>query len=168
MNLQSLSALLAAIVTAAIATSVVLRDRRQPSSVRFAALCFTLCAWHVARFLDATLDWEPVWVLSLFAAVAIPILSVRFFRSLFHEGFHHGMSGEPEGETRGVLRQTPRWMLAITGTFVLAIGYSLVFPKLRLLHKLPFAVSMAAYVFGGLYASMVIVYRKYRRTLAHV
>jgi signal transduction histidine kinase len=166
-NLQSLSALLAAIVTAAIATSVVLRDRRQPSSVRFAVLCFTLCAWHVARFLDATLDWEPVWVMSLFAAVAIPILSVRFFRSLFQEGFMQGKAGEPPA-ARGAPRQTPRWMVVVTALFMLFIAYSLVFPRARLLHKLPFAVTMAAYVFGGLYASMVIVYRKYRRTLAPV
>ena len=65
-NIQSLSALLAAIVTFAIGSSVILHDRRQRAFRRFAALCFALVAWHVTTFLRITLESETAYFLSLF------------------------------------------------------------------------------------------------------
>src|SRR6478609_4663395 len=80
MNIQSLSALLAAIVTFAIGSSVMLRDRRQPPYRRFATLCFTLAVWHVATFLKLTRKSEAAYFVSLYSAVAIPVAAARFFR----------------------------------------------------------------------------------------
>jgi two-component system sensor histidine kinase HydH len=53
-NIQSLSALLAAIVSFAIGSSVVLRDRRQRAYRLFAVFCFVLCLWHISTFLQAS------------------------------------------------------------------------------------------------------------------
>jgi signal transduction histidine kinase len=153
-NIQSLSALLAAIVTGAIAGSVLLRDRRQKSYQRFAGLCFTLFAWHILTFLAATLESDVVYQLSLVPAVIIPIASIRFFRPFL---------SDPRTVKPGA-PVTPRWMMILAGGFLLAILWSVLFRK-GLPHRLPFALALGAFVFGGLYASMVIVYRKYRRTL---
>ena len=154
MNIQSLSALLAAIVTFAIGGSVLLRDRRQKSYQRFAGLCFTLFAWHILTFLAATLESDVIYQLSLVPAVVIPIASIRFFRPFL---------SDPRTVKPGA-PVTPRWMMILAGGFLTAILWSVVFRK-GLPHRLPFALALGAFVFGGLYASMVIVYRKYRRTL---
>jgi hypothetical protein len=61
MNIQSLSALLAAIVSFAIGSSVVLRDRRQRAYRLFAVFCFVLCLWHISTFLEVTLEWDAVY-----------------------------------------------------------------------------------------------------------
>ena len=79
-NIQSLSALLAAIVALAIGSSVLLRDRRQPPYRRFVALAYTLGLWHVGVFLKLTLESEWAYFLSLYAATALPIATARFFR----------------------------------------------------------------------------------------
>ena len=84
-NIQSLSALLAAIVSFAIGSSVVLRDRRQRTYRLFAVFCFVLCLWHITTFLQATLEWDAVYFVSLVAAVAIPVASIRFFRVFLAE-----------------------------------------------------------------------------------
>ena len=157
MNIQSLSALLAAIVTAAIGVSVLLRDRRQQSYQRFTGLCVTLFSWHILTFLSATLESDVLYQLSLVPAMVIPISSMRFFRPFL---------SDPRTVKPGA-PVTPRWMALLAGGFIAAIGWSVLFRK-GLPHRLPFAVAMGAFVFGGLYASMVIVYRRYRRTLQRV
>ncbi len=157
MNIQSLSALLAAIVTVAIGGSVLLRDRRQKSYQRFAGLCVTLFSWHILTFLSATLESDVLYQLSLVPAVIIPIASIRFFRPFL---------SDPRLVKPGA-PVTPRWMVLLAGAFLVAIFWSVTFHK-GLPHRLPFAFALGAFVFGGLYASMVIVYRKYRRTLQRV
>jgi two-component system, NtrC family, sensor histidine kinase HydH len=152
-NIQSLSALLAAIVSFAIGSSVVLRDRRQRAYRLFAVFCFVLCTWHITTFLQATLEWDAIYFMSLVAAVAIPIASIRFFRVFLAD------------DERPV---TPRWMMPLAIGFVVAIGYAIAFRKYRLHHSWTFTVALCAYVFGGLYASMLELYGKYRRTLARV
>jgi two-component system sensor histidine kinase HydH len=109
-NIQSLSALLAAIVSFAIGSSVVLRDRRQRSYRLFAVFCFVLCLWHIATFLEATLEWDAVYFVSLVAAVAIPVASIRFFRVFLAD----------ERVQRAPV--TPRWMIALSTGFLVAIG----------------------------------------------
>jgi signal transduction histidine kinase len=158
-NIQSLSALLAAIVTFAIGSSVVLRDRRPRSHRLFAVFCFVQCGWHITTFLQATFpEWEGIYFLSLVAAVALPIVANRFFRVLL-------MDERNEKTVRAV---TPRWMAVFAVGFFVAIGYAITFRRYRLHHAYGFTVPLTLYVFGGLYASMGSVYRAYRRTLARV
>jgi signal transduction histidine kinase len=155
MNIQSLSALLAAIVSFAIGSSVVLRDRRQRAYRLFSVFCFVLCAWHITTFLQATLEWESVYFVSLCASVLIPIASIRFFRVFL-------------ADERSARPATPRWMVPIAVGFVVAIGYAIAFRKYKLHHQWTFTVALGSYVFGGLYASMLELYGKYRRTIARV
>jgi signal transduction histidine kinase len=160
-NIQSLSALLAAIVTFAIGSSVVLRDRRQRSYRQFATLCFILCLWHLSTFLSATLEWDAVYFVSLGAAVAIPVASIRFFRLfLADELFSKANPNRPP--------VTPRWVVVTAIGFVVAIGYAIALRRHQVHHSWTFTLALGGYVFVGLYASLVIVYRKYRSTLARV
>ncbi len=80
MNLQSLSALLAAIITFVIGWSVILRDRRHRPYVTFTVLCFNLCFWYLTSFFANTLQSDGLLWLSLLFAVAIPLNAERFFR----------------------------------------------------------------------------------------
>ncbi len=155
MNIQSLSALLAAIVSFAIGSSVVLRDRRQRAYRLFSVFCFVLCAWHITTFLQATLEWESVYFVSLFASVLIPIASLRFFRVFL-------------ADERTARPATPRWMVPLATGFVVAIGYAIAFRRYKVHHSWTFTMALGAYVFGGLYASMLELYGKYRRTIARV
>ena len=157
MTIQSLSALLAAIVTFAIGSSVLLRDRRQRSYRLFAVLSAVLCLWHTAIFLASTLDSETAHRLALLAAVPIPIAWNRFFRAF--------LADVRFGEER--VGPMPRWMVVGAAGFVGAIAYAFIFAK-PLHHTLIFNVLLFAYVFAGLYASMLTIYQRYRRTLASV
>ncbi|HEX4459179.1 MAG TPA: ATP-binding protein [Polyangia bacterium] len=154
MNIQSLSALLAAIVSFAIGSSVVLRDRRQRTYRLFAVFCFVLCLWHITTFLQATLEWDAIYFVSLVAAVAIPVASIRFFRVFLAE------------EGRGPV--TPRPLVVFAVGFLVAIGYAITFRRYRVHHAATFTLALGIYVFGGLYASMLELYGKYRRTLTRV
>jgi two-component system, NtrC family, sensor histidine kinase HydH len=156
MNIHSLSALLAAIVSFAIGSSVVLRDRRQRSYRLFAVFCFVLCLWHIATFLEVTLEWDAVYFVSLVAAAMIPVASIRFFRVFLAD------DRIPKAPV------TPRWMIATTTGFLVAIGYAIFFRKHRLHHTWTFTLALGGYVFVGLYASMAVLYGKYRSTLARV
>ena len=153
MNIQSLSALLAAIVTFAIASSVLLRDRRQPPYRRFATLCFVLCVWDLSIFLQLTLDAEWAYFLSFYAAVAIPIATARFFRPFLTD------------ERQARMKVTPRSLAGIGIGWMLAITYCIAFRKLGIQRTVVFKGLLAAYCYVGLYTSMVSVWRKYRNTL---
>jgi len=156
MNIQSLSALLAAIVNFAIGSSVLLRDRRQPPYRRFAALSFTLSIWHLATFLKLTLSAEWAVFLTFYAAVAIPVVTARFFRSFL-------AANEIEQQAR--MKVTPRSLAGIAIGWLIAITYTVVFRRLGIQSTWWFKVPLVAFVLIGLYTSMVSVYRKYRATL---
>jgi signal transduction histidine kinase len=154
-NIQSLSALIAAIVTFAIGWSVVLRDRTRRAYNHFSALCFNLCLWHLFSFLQVTLDSDAMYFASLLAAVAIPITSLRFFRTFL-------------ADEQRVAARPPRTLTAIAVAFAVAIGYAIVFRKHNLHHALIFTGPLTLYVFGGLYGSMATIYAAYRRTVSRV
>jgi two-component system sensor histidine kinase HydH len=156
-NIQSLSALVAAIVTFAIGWSVVLRDRARRSYSHFAVLCFNLCLWHLATFLQATLESEAMYFAALLAAVAIPITSLRFFRVFL---------ADEERATSGA--RHPRTLTAVAIGFAVAIGYAIVLRKHQLHHAWGFTLPLTVYVFGGLGASMAAIWASYRRTVSRV
>jgi len=152
-DVQSLSALLATIVTVAIGSSVLLRDPRLPPYRRFATLCFTLAIWHMATFLRLSLDQEWTYFVGIYAAVAIPVVTARFFRPFLTD------------ERQAKLKVTPRSLAGIGIGWGLAITYTAIFHELHIHHHWFFKAPLAAFVLAGLYSSMVSVYRKYRRTL---
>jgi signal transduction histidine kinase len=147
MSIQTLSALLAAIVTFVIGWSVVLRDRRQRRYVTFAVLCFNLCFWYLASFFHATLKAGPVLWTSLLFALTIPTSAERFFRAFLAED-----PRRPEPISRPAV--------LLTALFYLALLYAGLFYPL---HKTKFfTVPVFVFVFGSLYRCMHLIWVRQR------
>ncbi len=147
MSIQSLSALLAAIVTFVIGWSVVLRDRRRRPYVTFAVLCFNLGFWYLASFFHATLKASAIFWVSLIFAVAIPTSAERFFRAFLAEDPRH-----PEPISRPV----------VIGTWVFYTGllYAGLFHPL---HRMKlFTVPLFAFVFASLYRCVYLIWARKR------
>src|SRR4051812_2801289 len=81
MDVQAVSALLAALLTAAIGTSVLLRSRKDRMYTAFAAFTFVVSAWHLCTFIDTATNSPVMRWLSLWAAATIPPTAIRFFRT---------------------------------------------------------------------------------------
>ncbi len=147
MSIQSLSALLAAIVTFVIGWSVVLRDRRRRQYVTFAVLCFNLCFWYLASFFHTTLQASALaWIGQLFA-VAIPSSAERFFRAFLSEDQRRR---EP----------VSRPIVLATWIFYLGLGYAALFHPL---HKMKiFTVPLFVFVFGALFKCVYLIYARQR------
>src|SRR6476646_1955072 len=81
MDVQAVSALLAALLILAIGASVLLRSRSDRTYTSFAAFTFTVSAWHMLSFLDGFTGNPVLRWLSLWAAATIPPTAIRFFRT---------------------------------------------------------------------------------------
>ena len=81
MTSESLSALVAALLSAAIGLSVYLEDRRRPAYRTFAGLCFSLFAYHLTNFVGLLNQSVPAVLISYLAAMAIPLTVIRFTRT---------------------------------------------------------------------------------------
>src|SRR5437899_3043013 len=157
METKSLSALLAAIVLFAIGWSVVLRDRRRRPYNHFATLCFILCFWDLATFLEKALQSPFFHWFSLVVAVLIPLSALQFFGSF--------LSDDPRRGSRLL-----RYFLPPAGVSYVALAYGAawrpVFHGMELRKVFEFALGL--YVFLGLYAGVWLVYRKWIRTTSRV
>jgi two-component system sensor histidine kinase HydH len=152
-NIQAIAALLASLLTVVIGVSVLLRDRTRRTYTSFAALTFTLSAWHMCTFI-ATVTGSPTarW-LSLWPAATIPPTAVTFFREFLAQ------------PSIGGKRRSRRVTLAWTILAYLALIYSIFDP----IHdRLFFLVPFGIYVFGGLYRCVYDTYRQYRATVKRV
>jgi two-component system sensor histidine kinase HydH len=78
---ESLSSLLAATVAFAIGTSVVLRDRSRPQTVRLAVFCFNLGLYHLARFFHGFIGGEPFAWFGQSIALLLPWTADRLLAS---------------------------------------------------------------------------------------
>jgi signal transduction histidine kinase len=160
-DVQAVSALLAALLILAIGVSVLLRSRSDRTYTSFAAFTFTVSAWHLCTFIDAATArvGEPSvmhW-LSLWAAATIPPTAIRFFRIFL---------AQPSigGPKRG-----PRVTLAWTVLAYLALVWSaLASPRHPLYDRLWFAIPFGIYVFGGLYRCVWDLFIQYRATTKRV
>lgn len=154
MDVQAVSALLAALLILAIGVSVLFRSRRDRTYTAFAAMAFTISAWHLCTFIDATTQSPVMRWLALWAAATIPPTAIRFFRIFL---------AQPSigGPKRG-----PRVTLAWTLVAYLALVYSAIVVKI---HDSPwFLFPFGAYVFGGLYRCIYDLYMQYRATTKKV
>ncbi len=151
MDVQAVSALLAAVLILAIGASVVLRSRRDKLYTSFTAFTFTVGAWHLLNFFDAASDSSPVlhW-LALWAAATIPPTAIRFFRIFL---------AQPSigGPKRG-----PRVTLAWTLLAYVFLVYSAIVEPIH--DKIWFTVPFGVYVFGGLYRCVYDMWMQYRAT----
>ena len=150
MDVQAVSALLAALLILAIGTSVLLRSRKDRMYTAFAAFTFTVSAWHLCSFIFAATDRPIMRWLSLWAAATIPPTAIRFFRIFLAQPSIGGPKRGP--------RVTLAWtLLAYTALIYSAIAQ-------HIIESIYFQVPFGIYVFGGLYRCVWDLYKQYRAT----
>ncbi|HUJ59176.1 MAG TPA: ATP-binding protein [Kofleriaceae bacterium] len=154
MDVQAVSALLAALLILAIGTSVLLRSRSDRMYTSFAWFTFTVSAWHLCSFIDAATHSPVMRWLSLWAAATIPPTAIRFFRIFL---------AQPSigGPKRG-----PRVTLAWTLLAYAALVFSVVGKPIT--ENLYFLLPFGTYVFGGMYRAVWDLYKAYRATTKRV
>ncbi|MBL8623329.1 MAG: hypothetical protein JNK64_18600 [Myxococcales bacterium] len=148
MNVQAVSALLAALLIMAIGASVLLRDRSARSYVSFATFTFVVSTWHIATFIEMATD-SPWWRwVALWPAATIPPTAIAFFRQFLSQPSIGGPHRPP--------RVTLAWtLLAYAGLVYGAVIYPI--------HESNwFLLPFGAYVFGGLYRCVYDMYVQYR------
>ncbi|HEY4181877.1 MAG TPA: ATP-binding protein [Kofleriaceae bacterium] len=154
MNIQAVSALLAALLILAIGMSVLLRSRRDKMYTSFAQFTFTVSAWHLCTFIDAATDSPVMRWLALWAAATIPVTAIRFFRIFLSQPSIGGPKRGP--------RVTIAWTLAAYAVLVYgAIGQPV---HQSSYFQIPFGI----YVFGGLYRCVWDLWITYRATTKRV
>jgi signal transduction histidine kinase len=149
MSIQSLSALLAAIVTFVIGCSVILRDRSRRQYVTFAVLCFNLGFWYLAYFFFTTLKSNSLFWVGLLFALAIPSNAERFFRAFLSDDPRRAMP-------------VSRPVILLSWLFYLALGYSGLFYPLH--QSKLFTVPVFMFVFASLYRCVYLIYGRQRAT----
>ena len=152
MSIQPVSALVAAIVSFAIGGSVLLRDPRRRSHVLFATFAFNIALWSslsfvAKRFDSAFFDW-----VALVVAVSLPATAQRFFQAFLGDD-----AGPPPLSKMTVVG---------AGAFYVVLGFS---RFVEPLHKTVwFRAAFIAYVFIGLYLSVLYLYARYRATPSRI
>ena len=148
MDVQAVSALLAALLIMAIGASVLLRDRSDRSYVSFATFTFVVSTWHIATFIEMATGSSWWRWLALWPAATIPPTAIAFFRQFLSQPSIGGRHRPP--------RVTLAWtLLAYAG---LVYG-ALIHP----IHESDwFLVPFGAYVFGGLYRCVYDMWIQYR------
>ena len=154
MDVQPVSALLAALLILAIGASVLLRSRSDRMYTSFAAFTFTVSAWHLCTFIDAATNSPVMRWLALWSAATIPPTAIRFFRIFLAQPSIGGPKRGP--------RVTLAWtLLAYAGLIVSAIY--------KPIHDQPYyLIPFGVYVFGGLYRCVYDLYTQYRSTTKRV
>ena len=154
MDVQAVSALLAALLILAIGTSVLLRSRKDRMYTSFAAFTFTVSAWHLCTFIDAATDSPVMRWLALWAAATVPVTAIRFFRIFLAQPSIGGPKRGP--------RVTIAWTLACYGVLV----YSAIAQPIH--ETTYFLFPFGIYVFGGLYRCVWDMWMMYRATTKRV
>jgi signal transduction histidine kinase len=154
MDVQAVSALLAALLILAIGTSVLLRSRSDRMYTAFAAFTFTVSAWHLCSFIAAATSSPLMRWLSLWAAATIPPTAIRFYRIFLSQP---SIGGPKRG---------PRVTLAWTLLAYAALISSAIFEPIH--DTTWFLVPFGLYVFGGLYRCVWDMYSQYRATTKRV
>ena len=154
MDVQAVSALLAALLILAIGASVLLRSRSDRMYTAFAAFTFTVSAWHLCSFIDAASSSPVMRWLSLWAAATIPPTAIRFYRIFLSQP---SIGGPKRG---------PRVTLAWTLLAYAALVYSAIVQPIH--ETIYFLLPFGIYVFGGLYRCVYDMWMQYRATTKRV
>lgn len=148
MDVQAVSALLAALLILAIGASVLLRSRADRTYGSFAIFTFVVSAWQVCTFVQLTTG-SALWKwLALWPAATIPPTAIAFFRRFLAQPSIGGRHRPP--------RVTLAWtLIAYAGLVYGAVIYPI--------HESNwFLVPFGGYVFGGLYRCVYDMYVQYR------
>ncbi|MBX3271922.1 MAG: GAF domain-containing protein [Sandaracinaceae bacterium] len=143
MDLRTQTSLLAAVLSFAIASTVLLRARRRRVHWFFALFGATVGAWYLSTFLVRFLGGGPLWErLNVICAVLLPLSAVQFFRTFL----------QPESRRANQLqRTTVALALAMIGA-----SFTPVF------HQVAFAGLIFTYVFVLMGAALVMLFRASR------
>jgi signal transduction histidine kinase len=153
-DVQAVSALLAALLILAIGASVLLKNRTARTYTSFAAFAFTVSAWQLCTFVAMATGTPTVRWLALWPAATIPPTAIAFFR---------GFLAQP---SIGGPHRPPRVTLAWTFLAYLGLLYSVIVHPIH--DELWFQIPFGAYVFGGLYRCVYDMYIQYRATAKRV
>jgi signal transduction histidine kinase len=153
-DVQAVSALLAALLIVAIGASVLLRSRSDRTYTSFASFAFVVSAWHLCSFIDAATGSPVMRWLSLWAAATIPPLAIRFFRIFLAQ------------PSIGGTKRGPRVTFVWTFLAYACLLYSAIVHPMH--EKTYFLVPFGVYVFGGLYRCVYDMWRQYRATTKRV
>jgi hypothetical protein len=146
-DIRSLSALLAAIITLTLAISMLLRPRRQVL-VLFAALCLSLFGFYLGDFLSA-ISTLGVWPrLKLVFGSIVPVTALSFFTDFL------GVSPKSARRARSAS------LLGVVGG--VAIGVS------PLAHSTVALVALGVWVFGLLFVSLSLLVRRSSQTQSRI
>jgi signal transduction histidine kinase len=152
LTIQPVSALVAAIVSFAIGGSVLLRDPRRRSHVLFATFTFNIALYSLLSFIAKRFDAPLVGWASLLVAVSLPATAQRFFQAFLGDE-----AGPPP------LSRLTLWGAAVFYTVLLFSRF------IEPLHAtVYFGVAFTAYVFVGLFLSVLYLYRRYRATPSRI
>jgi signal transduction histidine kinase len=148
MSVQSLSFLVAAIITAALAVAILLRDARNRLYASFSLFNGVLFLYYLSSFVHGVSE-SSVWGrLTFLAALAIPLSGVRFFTIFL--GQRDPMAG------RAV-------RLSVTLAVVMAP-----FAFSDLVHRFPVKLVVFVFVFASLFFCMGLILERLRRTTSRV
>lgn len=140
MDLRTQTSLLAAVLSLAIAATVLLRGRRRRAHWYFGLFGVTIAAWYATTFLARFFADTPVWArLNLIMAILLPLSAVQFFRAFLQR--------EPK-------RASQVQSVALT-LAVLMSGATFT----PLFHEPAFTGLIFTYVFALLAGALTMVYR---------
>ena len=144
------SALLAVVLTTALAVHLLLRKPTRRIYQEYALLALNLALWFLTDALHVLFEFssELLNTLRLLFAAAVPVSSVRFLSTLLED------SGESERKTRRAL--------LIAGILV---GCVIAVPPLRNAIPEPFgAAGFFIYVFGGVSSGLLLIAKRLKQT----
>jgi signal transduction histidine kinase len=148
-DLRSQTSLLGAVLSLAIAATVLLRPRKRRVHWLFALFDLTVCAWYATSFLARWTDGSAFWErLNRVFAVLLPLAAVQFFRAfLLSESRRSG--------------QLNRVAVVLACTMIAAV-FTPLHPSLFL------GTLIFTYVFVLLGAALMLVYRAGRRARSRI
>ncbi|MBC7173812.1 MAG: hypothetical protein H5U40_15335, partial [Polyangiaceae bacterium] len=145
MDLRSQASLMAALLSAALAATVLLRPRKRKVHYAYGFFTGSIALWYLTAFLRRVLD-EPRWdQLNLACGLLVPLGALQFFR-LYIEG------------------ETDRLMVLLNRAAIVSAG--LVLSAVLVLPANHPAVGTATFVYGVFFfsAALVLLYRRVRAT----
>jgi two-component system sensor histidine kinase HydH len=155
LNTQTLSALVAAIVSLAIGGAVLLREPRRAVHVLFATFAFNIAVEKLLSFFstgaaetDSLLKWAV-----MAATVSLPATAQRFFQAFLGDE-----AGPPPLSRTTVVGAGLLYLALLLSRFLVAPIHT----------ALWFHAALVIYVFVGLYLSVYYLYRRYRGTPSRV
>ncbi|MCA9581135.1 MAG: two-component system sensor protein, partial [Myxococcales bacterium] len=148
MDLRTQTSLIAAVLSLAIAATVLLRPRRRRMHWLFSFFAVSIAAWYLTTFLYRVLGTD-LWIRSnLVCAVVLPVAGVQFFRAFIDE--------------------YTAWMAALHRAALVAAVTIGVFIFTPLFEHIALKAAIFTYVVLMLVAQISVVYQRGKRAVSRI